>query len=40
MENLRIAFGGEKEFIDQEKLTSCMKKAFDHIHKASIDVSI
>ncbi|KAA0031540.1 O-acyltransferase WSD1-like [Cucumis melo var. makuwa] len=40
MENLRIAFGGEKEFIDQEKLTSCMKKAFDYIHKASIDVSI
>uniref|UniRef100_A0A9I9DI45 Diacylglycerol O-acyltransferase n=1 Tax=Cucumis melo TaxID=3656 RepID=A0A9I9DI45_CUCME len=40
MENLRIAFGGEKEFIDQEKLTSCMKKAFDYIHKASIDVSM
>ncbi|XP_038886812.1 O-acyltransferase WSD1-like isoform X2 [Benincasa hispida] len=40
MENLRIAFGSEKDFIDQEKFTCCMKKAFDHIHEASIYVSI
>ncbi|KAE8645786.1 hypothetical protein Csa_017166 [Cucumis sativus] len=41
MENLRIAFGSEKEFIDQEKLTSCMKTAFEHMYKAaSVDVSI
>ncbi|XP_038888791.1 O-acyltransferase WSD1-like [Benincasa hispida] len=40
MENLRITFGSEKEFIDQVKLTSCMKKALELIHNASFDISI
>ncbi|XP_022952086.1 O-acyltransferase WSD1-like [Cucurbita moschata] len=40
MDDLRITFRSEKEFIDEVKLTSCMNKAFENIYKASMEVSI
>ncbi|KAG6572371.1 O-acyltransferase WSD1, partial [Cucurbita argyrosperma subsp. sororia] len=40
MEHLKITFRSEKEFIDEKKLTSCLKKAFENIHKASMEISI
>ena len=40
MDDLRITFRSEKEFIDDEKLTSCMNKAFENIYKAFMEVSI
>ncbi|XP_022952996.1 O-acyltransferase WSD1-like [Cucurbita moschata] len=40
MEQLRITLLSEKEFIDEEKLTSCIEKAFENIHEASMELSI